>query len=115
MAIITCPGCGRRISDKSSACTHCDLPLKELSESELERIEQRRMRRKIWRAKNITYLAMTALVAGAIWWMWVQMQNPEGQPPRLAMALIGIGILSYLGGRAWLFWLKVKRNRSRSR
>ncbi len=114
MAIISCPGCGRRISDKSSACAHCDLPLKELSEDELKRTEERRMRRRIWRAKNITYLAMTALVIGAIWWLWAQSQTPDGTPPMPAMAMVAIGVLTYLSGRAWLFWLKIKARRQRS-
>lgn len=30
MALITCPECGKRISDKSSACIGCGIPMEEI-------------------------------------------------------------------------------------
>jgi len=111
MAIINCPGCGRRISDQRTVCTHCELPLGEVTEEDLSRIRRRRWRYRVWQAKNLTYLGMAALVAGVIWW-WVS--GPEGWTlplPMLPIVLIGLGLLTYLGGRAWLFWLRMRRNR----
>lgn len=29
MALITCPECGREVSDKAAACPYCGNPLKE--------------------------------------------------------------------------------------
>lgn len=29
MALITCPECGKQISDKAPACIHCGYPLQE--------------------------------------------------------------------------------------
>ncbi len=108
---MNCPGCGRRISDKSTFCAHCELPLGEMTKEDVDRLKRRRWRRRVWQSKNATYLAMTALVVGAIWW-WLA--EPEGwtlPPPYLPIGLIVLGGLGYLGGRAWLFWLRLKRNR----
>jgi hypothetical protein len=113
MAIINCPNCSKRISDKSTFCAHCELPLGEMSEEDLHRLELRRWRRRVWHAKNVTYLAMTALVVGAIWW-WLA--EPEGwvlPPPVLPISLIALGGVAYLAGRVWLLWLRMKSNRPR--
>lgn len=111
MAIIHCPGCSRRISDKNPACPHCDLALGQLAPEDLERLARRRWQRRVWRARNVIYLAMTALVAGAIWW-WVA--EPGGwvlPPPLPAMVMMIAAGLGYVAGRAWLFWLQLGRNR----
>lgn len=111
MAIINCPGCGRRISDKSTFCAHCELPLQEMSEEDIARLEARRWRKRVWQSKNVTYLSMTSLVVGAIWW-WLA--EPEGwtmPPPILPISLIVLGGVAYVAGRAWLFWLRMKKNR----
>ena len=35
MALITCPECGREVSDKAAACPYCGNPLKENPETEM--------------------------------------------------------------------------------
>src|SRR5690554_2762941 len=107
MALINCPGCGRRISDKSTFCAHCELPLGEMSSDDLDRLKLRRWRRRVWQAKNVTYGAMTALVLGAIWWFLVEPQGWELRPRAGAVMLVVLGALSYLAGRVWLFCLQV--------
>lgn len=111
MAIINCPGCSRRISDKVTVCPHCDLALGEMSEQDVQRAAQRRWRQRVYIAKNVTYIAMTLLIIGAVWWWLVE---PEGwvlPPPIGGISLVIIGIAAYLVGRVWLFWLKMRRNR----
>ena len=34
MALITCPECGKQISDKAPACIHCGFPLELLSDKQ---------------------------------------------------------------------------------
>lgn len=65
----------------------------------------------MWQSKNITYLAMTALVVGTMWWWLVEPQGWILPPPILPIGLIVVGGLAYLTGRARLFWLRLKRNR----
>jgi len=111
MAIINCPGCGQRVSDKAKACPHCQLPPGEASEQDLQRLVLRRWRKRMYRAQNIAYLGMAALIGGGVWW-WLG-ASPGGIAPMPAVALIAVGVLAYAGGRGWLFWLKMKSNRPR--
>lgn len=111
MAIINCPGCGRRISDKSTFCAHCELPLGEMSREDVSRLKRRRWRRRVWQAKNVTYAAMTALVGGMLWWFLVEPQGWILPPPVVPIVLIFLGAAAYVAGRVWLFWLRMKRNR----
>lgn len=111
MAIIHCPGCSRRISNKFNVCPHCELPLGEMTAEELDRVAHRRWRKRLYQAANLTYVAMTLLIVGAVWW-WLA--APEGwvlPPPVGAIALVMIGVAAYLAGRVWLFWLRMRRNR----
>lgn len=111
MAIINCPNCSKKISDKSSFCTHCELPLGEMSEEDVGRMQRRRWRKRVWQSKNLTYAAMTALVVGAIWWWFTEPQGWALPLPVLPTGLIILGGVAYVSGRGWLFWLRLKRNR----
>ena len=41
MALITCPECGREVSDKAAACPYCGNPLKENPETEMLNLYQK--------------------------------------------------------------------------
>lgn len=111
MAIINCPRCGKRISDLSRVCSHCDLPLGELSDDDIKRLEHQRWRKRIYIARNVVYLGMAALLVGALWWFMVGTGGLVFPPPALSVVLLVLGGVVYLGGRSWLLWLKMKRNR----
>lgn len=113
MAIINCPDCRKRISDHAPACKHCGLPLGEMSSDEIKNVARRRWRKRVYTARNTAYLGMATLVAGAIWWF---MYGTGGgglvlPPPPATVVLLTVGAVVYLGGRAWVFWLTLKRNR----
>ncbi|RFF26953.1 MULTISPECIES: zinc ribbon domain-containing protein [unclassified Wenzhouxiangella] len=108
MAITTCPDCKKRISDQVNVCPHCDAVLGELTEENLARIRQRRWSKRVYLAKNLTYLGMTLVIVGAIWWWMAGWRSPV---PQGAVFLIALGFLGYLVSRGWLFWLRLKRNR----
>jgi hypothetical protein len=111
MAIIHCPNCSRRISSQAPVCPHCDVALGELSPEEQERLTVRRWKRQLYRAANLSYLALTFLVIGAIWWWFY---GPEGwvlPPPMGGIALVVVGAALYLVARCWIFWLRLGRNR----
>src|SRR5690625_7265850 len=111
MAIINCPRCRRRMSDRSPACPHCDLALAELGPEDISRMELRRWRRKVWRAKNMTYTAMALLIVGAVWWWLVEPAGWTIPPPPLPVGLIMLSGIGYVIARGWLLWLNLKRNR----
>jgi hypothetical protein len=41
-------------------CPHCALPLSEMSDEDVQRMEVRNWRKRVYQASNLTYLAMTA-------------------------------------------------------
>lgn len=40
MALINCPECGKKISDKADACIHCGYPIQRQHKSELDKINK---------------------------------------------------------------------------
>ncbi|MEM7054426.1 MAG: hypothetical protein AAF446_07730 [Pseudomonadota bacterium] len=111
MAIIHCPSCNRRISSLAKSCPYCHAPIGELNQEERERLILRRWRTRLYRARNVTYLAMTLVVIGMLWW-WLAPPSGLALPAPLAAAfLLGLGLVLYLAGWCWLLWLRLSRNR----
>jgi hypothetical protein len=111
MAIIHCPNCARRISSLAPVCPHCHTPLGELTPDEQHRLKVRRWKATVYRAANLSYLALTLLVVGSIWWWF---HGPDGwalPPPAGGIVMITVGAALYVVARFWLLWLRLKRNR----
>lgn len=110
MAIIRCPSCNRRMSSMAKACPHCHEAVGELDQKERDQLARRRWRTQLYRARNLTYLAMGLVVVGALVW-WVT--PPEGLTPPVsmpAMVLLGLGLVGYLGAWGWVLWLRFMRD-----
>ncbi len=70
-----------------------------------------RWRDQVFRAAQLSYLALVMLMVGAGWW-WFQSPTGWHMPPPLAsLLLVFFGTLLYLGARGWTLWLKLGRNR----
>ena len=109
MALITCVDCGRRISNQYRTCPHCDAPMADLTPEELSRRAWRRYKRRAYRARMVTYVGMTLVIAGLIVWYLTGgqgLQMPPGVLPTLSM---GVGLIVYLAAWAWLLWLRWQR------
>jgi len=109
MAIIRCPACDHRVSSKARACPYCHEPIVELTEAERERLLLRRWRDQLYRARNATYLAMTAVVVGMIWWWLAKPQGLSLPIPTGPSILLGIGVAGYICAWVWLGWLRFYR------
>ena len=114
MAIIRCPACGRRISSMARACPHCHEAVGKLDREERYELARKRWRTQLYRARNVTYLAMGMVVVGAlVWWM----TPPQGLVPPVstpAALLLGLGTVGYLCSWAWVLWLRYWRAPDRS-
>jgi len=111
MAIIHCPQCSKRISSMVNVCPHCDIALGELTAGEQERLQRRRWKRQVYRATNLSYLGLTALVIGAMWWWFAEPQGWALPPPLPAVSMVIVGAAVYLVARCWMLWLRLGRNR----
>lgn len=114
MAIIHCPQCDRRISSQAPACPHCDTPTGEMSDEERSRLMLRRWRTRMYRARNLTYIAMGLVVAGALWWFFVPPEGLALPVPVSAGILMAGGMAVYLAGWLWIVYLKLPSNRPRA-
>jgi len=111
MAIVHCPNCSKRISSMVKVCPHCDVALGDLTPEEQDRRQRRRWKRLVYRATNLSYLALTLLVIGAMWWWFAEPQGWTLPPPLAAVSMVIIGAAMYLVARCWMFWLRLGRNR----
>lgn len=114
MAIIRCPACSHRMSSLAQSCPKCHAAVGELDQAEREKLAFRRWRSQLYRARNATYLAMTLVVAGIIWWWFAPPQGLALPAPIGAGFVLGIGLVAYVAGWAWLGWVKVYRRPERS-
>ncbi|MGK7296437.1 MAG: hypothetical protein ACNS61_11530 [Candidatus Wenzhouxiangella sp. M2_3B_020] len=98
------------MSSLAKACPHCHEPVGELSESEREKLAMRRWRDRIYRARNLTYVAMTLVVAGLIAWF---VAEPRGLALPIGMfpgVLLGVGLIGYVASWGWLAWIKFRED-----
>ena len=77
MALINCPSCKQRISDKSKTCSHCDFNFQSGVTAEGETPEQLESKNKIKRLKKRYSLQMQAMAGiilfllGIVLWYFV--------------------------------------------
>lgn len=71
MSIVACTQCGKKISSNSAICDHCGHEAGEVSEADLHKYQERRLRSHIYHLKMATYAVMT-VVAVAIGWYWIE-------------------------------------------
>ncbi|MEN1726897.1 MAG: zinc ribbon domain-containing protein [Pseudomonadota bacterium] len=112
MALIRCPNCQARISNKVTVCPHCEYVLGTDLFMESEKMATRRYKRQRYHALNWSYVGLTLLVFGAIWWWLVEPQGWVMPPPLTAVTMVIIGAILYTLARGWMLWLKMQRSRS---
>ncbi len=115
MAIVTCPYCGGRISSLMKSCPHCKEELDDLSPEDRERLQSERWKEKLFRASQLSFLALALLLFGAIWWWFDGPTGWDLPPPLGGVLLVFFGAVLYVSARAWTFWLKLGRNRPTTR
>ena len=102
MALIDCPGCGKRVSNVTRMCPHCGFHRGEVDEDQLQELQRRRLRDRLYHLKMASYAVMSLFLAafGWYWWESGQFQRPPSPGP---MALIILAALAYLVNRYLLF------------
>ena len=64
MAVISCPGCNEKISDKSKFCTHCHIDLTELDVDQMQRLRNVNFIKKSQSLMNHSFIAMLFFCGG---------------------------------------------------
>lgn len=107
MAIINCPDCGKKVSDKAASCEHCGFML---SAHDAESLQRKMMMKKSEKLNALIGQQMAAIllfIAGiaATFYDW----SPEGWTrfmPIVAMIGAGAGFIWYVITRGRVYMLK---------
>jgi hypothetical protein len=102
VSIISCPECSKEISSRAVICNNCGFQLGEVTESDLQVFQARKLRDRLYRLNMISYAVITVFIAGFCWYWWdsrgfVQMSSPG------PFVLMGLAASAYVVVRAMLF------------
>jgi len=108
MAIINCPECGKKMSSRAVICLSCGFTNGEVTQEQLEVIQFRRLREKIYQISMISYAVMTVFIMGFGWYWWESggFQYRSSSGPFIVMACAA---MAYLAVRIALFSYRQKR------
>lgn len=108
MAIISCPQCSKKISDKSQSCQHCQLDLTQMTSERLHSLSVRKKTERLQGYMNQSMFALLIFLASfCVLYFW------ELEPATPAMyacqAAIGASFVWYIAARAMIILLKRKK------
>lgn len=105
MALIDCPSCSKKISDKAQSCQHCDMTLETVNAEDIARKQNLKMYLKNQKIQTQSMVAMLLFVAGFGFMYWGEAQ-PGGLQHNLAVGCSIIGFAWYIVNRVRLIMLK---------
>ncbi|USD35772.1 zinc ribbon domain-containing protein [Ferrimonas sp. SCSIO 43195] len=100
MALIDCPACGKRISDKAKSCSHCKVDLTADTES-IESAQRISAINKRTQLMNHSFVALLAFVGGFALWFWGGEAAANWRQPT-GIGLMAAGFVGYLVTRVRL-------------
>jgi len=107
MAVINCPGCKKKISDKAKTCNHCNLDLSDIDADKLASLNRVHLINKTQRLMNYSFIAMLLFCGGFLFMFWDGVE-PGSWQHNLAMVSAIIGFVMYIIIRAMLLFTKRK-------
>jgi hypothetical protein len=108
MAVINCPGCKKKISDKAKECNHCGLSLGELDSEKISNLNQVNRINQAQRLMNYSFVAMLLFCGGFLFMFWDNVEQGTWQHS-LAMVSTVIGFILYIVIRIKLLFFKRKK------
>ncbi|WP_337840102.1 zinc ribbon domain-containing protein [Rheinheimera sp.] len=107
MAIIACPQCGKKISDKSQSCPHCQLSMTGMTADRIDELNSRKRIDRMQSYINQSMLALVIFLAGfCVLYFW--QSEPDSWQLQASQAAIAVGFLWYIAARAMIIYLKRK-------
>jgi hypothetical protein len=108
MAVINCPGCKKKISDKAKDCDHCGLSLQGLDSDKIANLNRVNRINQAQRLMNYSFIAMLLFCGGFLFMFWDNVEKGTWQHS-LAMASTVIGFILYIVIRVRLLFFKRKK------
>ncbi|MDO6567654.1 hypothetical protein Q4561_11350 [Alteromonas sp. 1_MG-2023] len=109
MALVDCPSCNKKTSDKAKICPHCDFKIGDASSEDIERKKSLQKFKKLQSIQNQSLLAMIIFVAGFGFMYWGG-TRPGDLQHNLAIVASIAGFVWYLVNRVRV--VLIKRSRS---
>lgn len=105
MALIDCPACGNKISDKSKVCSHCGFAFGDASAEDIQRKQNLKKFQKLQAIQTQSMLAMLLFVAGFGFMYWGGVSPGDAQHTA-AIGCSIVGFCWYIVNRVRLVWVK---------
>ena len=108
MAVISCPSCKKKISDKAKQCSHCDMVLTGLDAEKIAHLNRINRINQGQKLMNYSFIAMLLFCGGFLFMFWDNVKQGTWQH-NLAMASSVIGFIMYIVIRIKLLFFKRKK------
>ena len=105
MAVINCPSCKKKISNKAKSCTHCQIDLININEEQLLSMKSATVAERSQSLMNHSFIAMLLFCGGFYFLFWDNVKNGSWQY-MAAMTSAGLGFVLYLITRVRILLLK---------
>ena len=100
MALIDCPSCGKKTSDKAKVCPHCNFALGEATAEDIQRKQSFMRFKKLHSLQNQSMLAMLLFIAGFGFMYW-------GSPAKGSMQF-NLAVLTSVIGMIWYVVCRIR-------
>jgi hypothetical protein len=105
MALIDCPSCSKKISDKAQSCQHCNFELGTADIDDLARKQELNRYLKSQKIQTQSMVAMLMFVTGFGFMYWGDVVPGETQH-YIAMGVSLVGFIWYIVNRVRLVFVK---------
>ncbi len=109
MAVISCPSCKKKISDKAKTCNYCDLSLQGMDADKIATISRIERINYAQRLMTFSFIAMLLFCGGFLFMFWGDVEEGSLQYT-IAMSSAVIGFALYIIIRIMLLFAKQKIN-----
>jgi hypothetical protein len=105
MAVINCPSCKIKISNKAKTCSHCQLDLTHLDQDKMHLLSTESFIKKHQRLMNYSFIAMLLFCGGFLFLFWQDAIAGTWQYT-VSVTITIVGFVLYLVTRVRLLFLK---------
>jgi len=107
MAVINCPNCKKKISDKAKFCSHCDVNLSNVDAEQIASIKKINKITQSQSLMNHSFIAMLLFCGGFLFLYWQDAQQGTWQYITSIGSAV-IGFIWYIATRVRLLLLKYR-------
>jgi len=107
MAVINCPNCKKKISDKAKSCSHCSINLTNVDSDQIASMKKVDKINRSQTLMNHSFIAMLLFCGGFLFLYWQDAQQGTWQY-FTSIGSAAIGFILYIVTRVRLVMLKYR-------